>query len=300
MQVMSRLFRETHHAPILENWGLLWMWHSVVLFGLCLATNWLTWQEVENRWLYLSVWAGGLAVWAPIFWWLRRRSGPVTFIERQIAHLWGAAVIGSVLLFAVEWLLDLPVLTLSPVLGAVGGDGVLRQGGDSGRGVLHPSGRAVCLTAGVMALWPLNSAIRSSASSRRPVSSCRAGSITGSGPRRTIRDSDTYRRSPLAATNGTQAALPPCTCRRSDIGFMIGTGHDGYAGRSSYVAKDDPAGPRCGGIYRRSAAWRLCLDRRGKTASQDAGADQAAPARQAQRAAQATGPGQAAAGRKDP
>ena len=29
-QVLSRLFRETHHAAVLENWGLLWMWHSLV------------------------------------------------------------------------------------------------------------------------------------------------------------------------------------------------------------------------------------------------------------------------------
>jgi eukaryotic-like serine/threonine-protein kinase len=153
MQVMSRLFRETHHAPILENWGLLWMWHSVVLFGLCLATNWLMWQKVENRWFYLSVWAGGLAVWAPIFWWLRRRSGPVTFIERQIAHLWGAAVIGSVLLFAVEWLMDLPVLKLSPVLGLLAGMVFFVKAGILD-GAFYIQSAALFATAGAMALWP--------------------------------------------------------------------------------------------------------------------------------------------------
>jgi hypothetical protein len=153
MQVMSRLFRETHHAPILENWGLLWMWHSVVLFGLCLATNWLVWQKVESRWFYLSVWAGGLAVWAPIFWWLRRRSGPVTFIERQIAHLWGAAVIGSVLLFAVEWLLDLPVLKLSPVLGLLAGMVFFVKAGILD-GAFYIQSAALFLTAGVMAILP--------------------------------------------------------------------------------------------------------------------------------------------------
>ena len=153
MQVMSRLFRETHHAPILENWGLLWMWHSVVLFGLCLATNWLSWQGIENRWLYLSVWAGGLAVWAPIFWWLRRRSGPVTFIERQIAHLWGAAVIGSVLLFAVEWIMGLPVLKLSPVLGLLAGMVFFVKAGILD-GVFYFQAAALFLTAGVMAAWP--------------------------------------------------------------------------------------------------------------------------------------------------
>ena len=25
---IARLFRETHHADVLENWGKLWMWHS--------------------------------------------------------------------------------------------------------------------------------------------------------------------------------------------------------------------------------------------------------------------------------
>jgi eukaryotic-like serine/threonine-protein kinase len=154
MQVMSRLFRETHHAPILENWGLLWMWHSVVLFGLCLATNWLFWQGIENRWLYLSVWAGGLAVWAPIFWWLRRRSGPVTFIERQIAHLWGAAVIASVLLFAVEWLMHFPVLRLSPVLGLLAGMVFFVKAGILD-GAFYIQAAALFLTAGVMAVWPL-------------------------------------------------------------------------------------------------------------------------------------------------
>ena len=34
-QVMANLFRETHHAVVLENWGLLWMWHSLVLLVAC-------------------------------------------------------------------------------------------------------------------------------------------------------------------------------------------------------------------------------------------------------------------------
>lgn len=37
--VLSRAFRPTHHAGILRNWGLLWMWHSLVLLVLCLTTN---------------------------------------------------------------------------------------------------------------------------------------------------------------------------------------------------------------------------------------------------------------------
>lgn len=120
-QVLARWFRDTHHAPVLENWGLLWMWHAVVLVVLCLATNWLRWQDYRSAWPYLLLWGGGLAVWAPMFWTLRHRAGPVTFVERQIAHVWGASVIASVGLFVVELIMGLPVLTLSPVLGLLSG-----------------------------------------------------------------------------------------------------------------------------------------------------------------------------------
>lgn len=119
--VMARLFRETHHATVLENWGLLWMWHSVVLLALCIVTDVLAWQTIESRWPYVVLWGGGLAVWAPIFWALRHRAGPVTSVERQIAHIWGGSVIASVMLFWVEGLLHMPVLTLSPVLALIAG-----------------------------------------------------------------------------------------------------------------------------------------------------------------------------------
>ena len=119
--IFARLFRETHHAVVLENWGLLWMWHSVVVLALCVTTDILAWQGVTTRWPYLVLWAGGIALWAPIFWALRHRTGPVTAVERQIAHIWGGSVIASVMLFWVEALLDLPVLKLSPVLALLAG-----------------------------------------------------------------------------------------------------------------------------------------------------------------------------------
>jgi serine/threonine-protein kinase len=119
-QLVSRMLRETHHAGILENWGLLWMWHSLVLLVLCLVTNCLQWREITSRAPYVGLWVVGLGAWAGIFWSLRRRAGPITFVERQIAHVWGASMIASCLLFVVETLLGMPVLTLSPVLPLVG------------------------------------------------------------------------------------------------------------------------------------------------------------------------------------
>lgn len=116
-QLISRMLRETHHAVVLENMGLLWMWHSLVLLALCLVTNWFQFLRITDRLPYLSLWVLGLGLWAGIFWTLRRRSGPITFVERQIAHVWAAAMVSAILLFALEKLLDLPVLSLSPVLG---------------------------------------------------------------------------------------------------------------------------------------------------------------------------------------
>ncbi|AMV20263.1 Serine/threonine-protein kinase PrkC [Planctomyces sp. SH-PL14] len=117
--VLSRMFRPTHHAVVLQNWGRLWMWHALVLWILCLATNAMQLEGVDSRLPYLALWILGLGTWAAAFWGLRHRAGPVTFVERQIAHIWAASMASSILLFVIEALLGLPVLKLSPVLGVI-------------------------------------------------------------------------------------------------------------------------------------------------------------------------------------
>ncbi len=151
--VFARLFRETHHAVVLENWGLLWMWHSVVICALSVITDVLAWQGVTSRWPYLALWGGGLALWAPIFWALRHRTGPVTAVERQIAHVWGGSVIASVLLFWVEGLLHLDVLTLSPVLALLAGLVFFAKAGILS-GVFYVQAAVLFATALVMCLVP--------------------------------------------------------------------------------------------------------------------------------------------------
>jgi tRNA A-37 threonylcarbamoyl transferase component Bud32 len=152
-EIVARLFRETHHATVLENWGLLWMWHSVVVLTLCVVTDVLAWQGVVGRWPYVVLWGGGLAVWAPIFWALRHRTGPVTAVERQIAHIWGGSVIASVLLFWVEGLLQLPALTLSPVLALLAGIVFFAKAGILS-GVFYIQAAVLFVTALVMCLVP--------------------------------------------------------------------------------------------------------------------------------------------------
>lgn len=153
LQVLTRVFRETHHAPVLENWGLLWIWHSLILLIACLLTNLVYLAGYQARWYYILLWTGGLGTWAVVFWALRRRVGPVTFVERQIAHIWGGSMIAIGLLFFIEMLLGMPVLTLSPVVALMTGVMFLAKAGIlSGRFYLQAA--ALFATAFAMAMAP--------------------------------------------------------------------------------------------------------------------------------------------------
>ncbi len=153
-QILSRAFRETHHAVVLQNWGLLWMWHAVVIFLMSVLTNVLLLCDVKSRWVYPGLWVVLLGIWAACFWSLRRRAGPITFVERQIAHTWAGSMIASTGLYVVEWSLGLDVLSLSPVLGLISGMVFLVKAGVlSGR--FYFQAVAMFVTGIVMALMRL-------------------------------------------------------------------------------------------------------------------------------------------------
>jgi serine/threonine-protein kinase len=103
--------------------------------------------------LYLALWTVGLGAWAAVFWTLRRRAGPVTFVERQIAHVWAGSMVGIAGLFLVEWLLGLKVLTLSPVLALMNGATMLVKAGTLS-GIFYFAAGALFATAVAMALFP--------------------------------------------------------------------------------------------------------------------------------------------------
>jgi serine/threonine-protein kinase len=152
-QILAGMMRETHHAAVLENWGLLWMWHSLALLVACFATNTLDLLGDEDRMHYFLLWTAGLGAWAAVFWFLRRRMGPVTFVERQIAHLWAGSMIAIALLFPLEAWLGLPALKLSPVLGIVTGVVFLAKAGILS-GEFYVCSAALFVTAALMALLP--------------------------------------------------------------------------------------------------------------------------------------------------
>ena len=158
-QIIAGWMRETHNAAVLENWGLLWMWHSLALLVACVLTNVLyryradVWQPQYIRVYFFLLWTAGLGTWAAVFWALRRRMGPVLFVERQIAHVWAASMVGIALLFPLEYWLDLPVLRLAPVLGIINGMVFLVKAGILS-GAFYIQAAALFITAGLMALYP--------------------------------------------------------------------------------------------------------------------------------------------------
>ncbi|MGL6074716.1 MAG: serine/threonine-protein kinase [Fimbriiglobus sp.] len=150
---VSRLLRETHHAAVLENWGLLWMWHSLMIFLLCFLTQVLAWCRIESHTPYLALWGTGLVTWGSIFWRLRRRGGPVMFVERQIAHAWAGSVIATIGLFIIEVIKDQDSLTLSPVLPLIAGVVFFVKAGTLS-GQFYLAALGYFLTAPVMAAFP--------------------------------------------------------------------------------------------------------------------------------------------------
>ncbi len=149
-EVIARMFREKHQATVLENWGLLWMWHSLALLVICFLTSAMQWRGVASPWPYAMLWTFGLGAWAFVFWTLRHRSGPVTLIERQVAHVWAGSMASTAMLFVVEVILKLPVLTLSPVLAISSGMVFLVKAGMLS-GAFYIQAIALFLTAAVMA-----------------------------------------------------------------------------------------------------------------------------------------------------
>jgi serine/threonine-protein kinase len=153
--VFNRTFRETPHAVVMENFGLLWMCHSLLILLMCALTTWLACHAVENPVWYLLLWGGGLIVWATVFWQLRKRAGPVLFIERQVAHVWGSAIVATIGVFVIESLLRRPVLELAPMLAVIAGI-TFTVKASMLSGTFYIAAVAEFLTAVPMALPPLH------------------------------------------------------------------------------------------------------------------------------------------------
>ena len=156
--VVARWLGETHHATVLQNWGLLWMWHSLILLLTCILTNVMFLADVNNRLYYSGMWTVGLGAWAAVFWKLRQKLGPVLFVERQIAHAWAASLIAIGLLFPIEYLMGLDVLEAAPVIGLISGMVFMVKAGIL-TGKFYSQAFALFATGLLMAIFPKYSLI---------------------------------------------------------------------------------------------------------------------------------------------
>jgi serine/threonine-protein kinase len=99
------------------------------------------------------MWIVGLGAWAVVFWKLRKQVGPVTFVERQMAHIWAAAIIGVMLLFPFEGFLGLGLLKLAPILSVVAAMTFIVKAGILS-GTFYIQAGVLLVTAVVMAYYP--------------------------------------------------------------------------------------------------------------------------------------------------
>ena len=99
------------------------------------------------------LWGIGLVTWGGIFWSLRRRLGPVRFVERQVAHAWGAGVCSSIGMFVIEVLMKEPPLKFSPLLAIAAATTFLVKAGVL-TGIFYVAAGVMFITAVLMALFP--------------------------------------------------------------------------------------------------------------------------------------------------
>lgn len=151
--IIAAWFSETPHAAVLQKWGMLWMWHSVVLLIACIVTNAMFLNGFDNRLYYSTTWTLGLGTWAIVFWKIRHLRGSVLFVERQIAHAWAASMCAIALLFPIESLLGLKSLQTAPVLGLISGMVFLFKAGIL-TGKFYLQAAALFLTSLIMAAFP--------------------------------------------------------------------------------------------------------------------------------------------------
>ena len=151
--IIAGWFSETPHAAVLQKWGMLWMWHSVVLLIAGIVTNVMFLNGFDNRLYYSMTWTLGLGTWAVVFWRIRHLRGSVLFVERQIAHAWAASMIAIALLFPIESLLGLKSLQAAPILGLISGMVFLFKAGIL-TGKFYLQAAALFLTSLIMAAFP--------------------------------------------------------------------------------------------------------------------------------------------------
>ena len=117
----ARLLGETHHAPILEKWGRLWIYHSIALAGLLRDHQRVKPCRCDSPVALCQSLHGGARGLGRAFLGPAAPGRPDQLCRAQLAHVWGSGIVAINLIFLVEWLLGLPVLSLAPMIAVTNG-----------------------------------------------------------------------------------------------------------------------------------------------------------------------------------
>ena len=138
----------------LQNWGVIWMLHSVTNSGGFTGTQLLLWEGVTARWVYATFWSVILTInIGSIFLLKSKTAGARTFIETQIWTIWLSFVAGVTLTGLVNWLGGFEIFALGPVIAILSAIAFAMMGGVMGRGWFGVAALFAVL-APVMALLP--------------------------------------------------------------------------------------------------------------------------------------------------
>lgn len=148
----AKILGETQYGELLQYWGGVWMVHACVLLVLCLLTYGLYRANLLTHLALFGIWLASYP-WSIVFWKLRGPQKRLSFIERQVAHLWVGANISCGFILALEAGLQLPPLTLAPLLALVGGSMFLVKASLLS-GTFYIPAIGFFLSAPVMVWWP--------------------------------------------------------------------------------------------------------------------------------------------------
>lgn len=112
--LLRMLAEETRHTDIMARWSSIGIVHAALNAALFAATGALLLAGVPPGWSYMALWVPGwtLASLVPVL--LRRRRGPLSPLEEQLAYVWLAFAVAVIVGAACHFLTGGSVFGLVP------------------------------------------------------------------------------------------------------------------------------------------------------------------------------------------
>jgi serine/threonine-protein kinase len=115
--LFGAVLRETRYTEVMTLWSGVLMGLAISYFFICLAKSFLFWFALHTHASLLVLWVGYFLFNLGLVWFCRLRAGPpLSYVERQMAQIWGFFSVGFFVTVWQYWLIDAPVTGLPPIL----------------------------------------------------------------------------------------------------------------------------------------------------------------------------------------